>query len=275
MKRLDTTQSSDGSVSGRYHLAGPTDAGDYVVKTSLTPRTHLVGSNNNPHGRPLPMDVSLPVYAPIVLVEANPISGFGGFVKRTLDVVMATSLVLMFSWLLLGIAIGIKATSHGPIVFRQERRGRNGTTFRCFKFRSMYVEETDFDSAVQTRVDDPRITPLGRFLRKHSLDELPQLVNVIIGHMSLVGPRPHALGTSLDGRLLHEAMPDYPLRYRVRPGLTGWAQVNGWRGIIDTQEKLEKRVEFDLHYIANWSPLLDLQILLRTFTCLFADERAY
>lgn len=216
-----------------------------------------------------------PAYTPVVLVDANPISGFQAVFKRGQDIVLGLLLVIMFSWLLLAIAVAIKVTSRGPIVFRQERRGRNGTTFRCFKFRSMYVEETDFDSAVQTRANDPRITPIGRFLRSHSLDELPQLVNVIIGHMSLVGPRPHALGTSLDGRLLHEAMVDYPLRYRVRPGLTGWAQVNGWRGIIDTQEKLEKRVEFDLYYIAHWSPYLDLQILLRTFTCLFADERAY
>jgi lipopolysaccharide/colanic/teichoic acid biosynthesis glycosyltransferase len=211
----------------------------------------------------------------VVLVEANPIAGFGAFVKRSQDIIFGMLLVIMFSWLLFGIAIAIKATSRGPVVFRQERRGRAGIPFRCFKFRSMYVEETDFDSAVQTRANDPRITPVGRFLRKHSLDELPQLVNVIVGHMSLVGPRPHAFGTSLDGRLLHDVMPDYPLRYRVRPGMTGWAQVNGWRGIIDTQDKLKKRVEFDLYYIANWSVSFDLQILFRTFTCLFADERAY
>ena len=129
----------------------------------------------------------LPSYTPVVLVDANPISGFGAFIKRSQDIVLSILLVLGFSWLLLGIALAIKTTSRGPVVFRQERRGRNGTTFHCFKFRSMYVEETDFDSAVQTRVNDPRITPIGRFLRKHSLDELPQLVNVIVGHMSLGG----------------------------------------------------------------------------------------
>jgi len=210
-----------------------------------------------------------------VLLDGNPISGFGAVCKRTEDIVLGILLLLGLSWLLLGIAFAIKLTSRGPVLFRQERRGWNATTFRCFKFRTMYHEVSDFECVEQTKPNDPRIIPIGRFLRKHSLDELPQLLNVVLGHMSLVGPRPHALGTSLNGHLFHEIMADYPLRYRVRPGITGWAQVSGWRGIIDTQEKLERRVEHDLHYIANWSLYFDLKILIRTFTCLFDDERAY
>jgi lipopolysaccharide/colanic/teichoic acid biosynthesis glycosyltransferase len=195
--------------------------------------------------------------------------------KRAEDVIFGCGIIVFLSWLLFLIAVAIKLTSRGPVLFRQQRRGRNGTTFHCYKFRTMHRECTDQDCAEQTQYNDPRITVIGKFLRKHSLDELPQLFNVIQGNMSLVGPRPHALGTAIDGVLLPDLNANYHLRYHIRPGLTGWAQINGWRGILDTCEKLDKRVEYDLHYIANWSLFLDLKILLRTFTCLFDDERAY
>jgi lipopolysaccharide/colanic/teichoic acid biosynthesis glycosyltransferase len=120
-------------------------------------------------------------------------------------------------------------------------------------------------------MNDPRVTPVGRVIRRYSLDELPQLFNVMLGDMALVGPRPHALGTNLDGRLLHEISPNYYMRYKVKPGITGLAQVNGWRGILDSDDKLNKRLAHDLHYIANWSLLLDLRILLRTALC-FTDN---
>jgi len=197
------------------------------------------------------------------------------WVKRSVDVVLGLALILMFSPILLAIAMAIKLTSAGPILFQQQRRGRNNVPFACFKFRTMYHGARDLNCAQQTTQDDPRVTPVGKFLRRRSLDELPQLFNVLIGDMSLVGPRPHAVGMHLNGILLPDLLPQYILRYHVRPGMTGWAQINGWRGIVDTQEKLEKRVEHDLYYIANWSLALDLRILAGTFTCMLADARAY
>lgn len=199
----------------------------------------------------------------------------GAVLKRTEDLVLGSTILILFSWLLLGIAMLIKLNTPGPVLFMQDRRGRNGKTFRCLKFRSMYDKDADHICRVQTCQHDPRVTPIGRWLRRHSLDELPQLFNVIVGHMSLVGPRPHALGTNIDGRLLHEIAEDYHLRYRVKPGITGWAQVNGWRGILDSEEKVRQRVVHDLYYIDNWSLLLDVKILLRTLMCLFDNERAF
>lgn len=196
-------------------------------------------------------------------------------IKRMEDVIIASLLIVIFCWMLLGIAFAVKLSSRGPVLFRQERRGHLNKNFGCLKFRSMYHDRTDPDCAEQTAKDDPRVTRVGRFLRKRSLDELPQLFNVIAGDMSLVGPRPHALGTALNGVLLPDAHPKYILRYRTRPGITGWAQVNGWRGNLDSEHKLEQRVAHDLHYIENWSLTFDLKILLRTFTCMMADERAY
>lgn len=205
----------------------------------------------------------------------TPLSRYGGWLKRAEDVVLGLILILAFSPILLMIAILIKSTSSGPILFQQPRRGRDNIPFACFKFRTMYHGKRDPDCVQQTTQDDPRVTPVGKILRRRSLDELPQLFNVLIGDMSLVGPRPHAVGMHLDGILLPDLLPQYILRYHVRPGITGWAQINGWRGIVDTREKLEKRVEHDLHYIANWSLSLDLRILIGTFTCMLADERAY
>ena len=209
------------------------------------------------------------------ILVTPPITSVGETIKRAEDLLIGMAMIVLVSWLLIIVAVAVKLTSRGPVLFRQNRRGRYNTTFGCLKFRTMHVEHTDHHSTEQTREDDPRVTVIGRFLRRHSLDELPQLFNVISGHMSLVGPRPHALGTSIDGLLLPDVCDKYILRYHVKPGITGWAQINGWRGILDTREKLEKRVEHDLHYIAHWSLMLDLKILIRTFTCLFADERAY
>lgn len=226
------------------------------------------------------MDVGLPEQAAsgpvgIPVLVSPPISGVGEVVKRIEDVVLGGVILILFSWLLLAIAIAIKLTSRGPVIFRQDRRGRYNSRFGCLKFRTMHHEWADQDCAEQTRLNDPRVTTIGKFLRRHSLDELPQLFNVIAGEMSLVGPRPHAFGTSVEGRLLPEISDQYLQRYQLRPGITGWAQVNGWRGILDTAEKLEKRVEHDLYYIANWSLLFDVRILFRTFTCLITDERAH
>ena len=226
------------------------------------------------------MDVGLPEQAAsgpvtIPVLVTPPLSSAGGAVKRLEDILFGCAIIVLMSWLLLVIGVAIKLTSRGPVIFRQDRRGRHNSRFGCLKFRTMHHEWADQDCAEQTRPNDPRVTRIGKFLRRHSLDELPQLFNVIRGDMSLVGPRPHAFGTSIDGQLLPDLHEQYLLRYQMRPGITGWAQVNGWRGILDTQEKLEKRVEHDLYYTANWSLLFDIRILLRTFTCLLTDERAH
>ena len=227
-----------------------------------------------------PMDVGLPEQAASGSVSlpirvAPPLTGVGETLKRLEDLLIGVAIIILMSWLLVAIAIAIKLSSRGPVIFRQARRGRHNSRFGCLKFRTMHHEWTDQDCAEQTRPNDPRVTRIGKFLRRHSLDELPQLFNVIAGDMSLVGPRPHAFGTSIGGQLLPEINEHYLLRYQMRPGITGWAQVNGWRGILDTHEKLEKRVEHDLYYTANWSLLFDVRILFKTIFCLFTDERAH
>ena len=162
------------------------------------------------------------------------------------------------------VALAIKLDSKGPVLFRQKRYGFNNELIEVFKFRSMFVEQADANAAKLVTKDDPRVTRVGRFIRKTSLDELPQLFNVLRGELSLVGPRPHALQAKAADRLYHDVVDGYFARHKVKPGITGWAQINGWRGETDTPEKIQKRVEHDLYYIDNWSVLLDLYILLKT-----------
>lgn len=194
--------------------------------------------------------------------------------KRVQDVVLALGLLAFLCIPLLCIALWIKWDSPGPIIFRQPRRGLNSTYFSCYKFRTMYHMFADPDARTQSGRNDPRVTRVGVILRRMSIDELPQLFNVLLGDMSLVGPRPHATATSIDGFLLADLADDYLLRYGVKPGITGWAQVNGWRGILDCEEKLQKRLEYDFYYISNWTPLLDLKILYRTLFCII-DRNAF
>ena len=196
-------------------------------------------------------------------------------IKRIEDIVLGGLLLILFTPILICISVAIRQASPGPALFIQERRGRHLRRFWCFKFRTMWCEMTDHEAHEQTRSGDPRVTRFGAFLRHHSLDELPQLINVVLGHMSLCGPRPHALGTKIDGVLLEHINGQYLSRYCVKPGITGWAQVNGWRGILDTPEKLAKRLEYDLYYVQNWSLWLDMRILARTVFCFFDDEQAY
>jgi lipopolysaccharide/colanic/teichoic acid biosynthesis glycosyltransferase len=191
------------------------------------------------------------------------------------DLVIGGLLLALFTPIFLVIGLFIKLDTEGPVFFVQERRGLNLKPFRCYKFRTMVHERADYLSCAQTEHKDPRVTRVGAFLRRHSLDELPQLFNVIRGSMSLCGPRPHALGTAVGDRLLEEVNPLYLSRYCVKPGITGWAQVNGARGILDSPEKLARRIEFDLYYARNWSISFDLMILARTAWCLFDDEYAY
>lgn len=192
--------------------------------------------------------------------------------KRGSDIILSIVIIAILLIPMGGIAVLIRCTTNGPVLFRQPRRGKKGRHFNCYKFRTMYHHFSDTMAATQSRHDDSRVTPLGRWLRKSSFDELPQILNVLRGDMSLVGPRPHALGTAINGQLLPNVIEDYMLRYEVQPGITGWAQVNGCRGILDVEEKLHHRVAHDLYYIAHWTPLLDIRILLKTVTCLFGKH---
>ncbi len=173
------------------------------------------------------------------------------------------------------IALAIKLDSKGPALFRQKRLGFNNEQIDVDKFRTMFADATDAEAAKLVTKHDPRVTSVGRFLRKTSLDELPQFFNVVKGDLSLVGPRPHALKAKAADRLYAEAVDGYFARHRVKPGVTGWAQINGWRGETDTQEKILRRVEHDLFYIENWSVTFDLYILLMTPIALLKGDNAY
>jgi putative colanic acid biosynthesis UDP-glucose lipid carrier transferase len=175
---------------------------------------------------------------------------------------------------MLGVALAIKLTSPGPVFFKQKRYGFNNEIIEVFKFRSMHVERCSGEGgqiAQATRNDD-RITPLGRVLRRTSLDELPQFINVVRGEMSIVGPRPHAVAHN---EQYAQLVDEYLARHKVKPGITGWAQVNGLRGETDTLDKMERRVQFDLHYIENWSLAFDLKIILQTLLVGFSHPNAY
>ena len=205
----------------------------------------------------------------------TPISGWGGFIKMLEDRLLAGGVLLALAPLMTIIAILIKIDSKGPVLFRQKRYGFNNKLIEVYKFRSMYTEMTDWNADRQTTRDDPRVTRIGRLLRKSSLDELPQLLNVLKGDMSIVGPRPHAVGTKAAGRLFEDVVDDYAARHNVKPGLTGWAQVNGWRGETETVDKIIMRVEYDLFYIRNWSIWLDLYIILITPFALMKTDDVY
>jgi len=212
---------------------------------------------------------------PMLELFQQPISGWSYVIKELEDRIIAALALLFVSPLLIVVAIAIKLDSQGPVFFRQTRQGYNNSLIKVWKFRSMYTHMADAHCMVQTTKDDPRITRVGKFLRKSSLDELPQLFNVLFGTMSIVGPRPHALETKAEGKVFTDVVDRYAARHRVKPGITGWAQVNGWRGETDTVDKIKKRVEYDLYYIDNWSLWLDFYILAKTIWVIFKDENAY
>jgi len=212
---------------------------------------------------------------PMMLLFDRPMSSWGSLLKRAEDLIVAVAALVFLAPAMVAVAIAIKLDSPGPIFFRQRRYGFNNDLIAIWKFRTMYQELTDKDARVLTTPNDPRVTRVGRVIRKYSLDELPQLFNVLTGEMSIVGPRPHAIQAKADGRLYAEVVPRYAARHRVKPGITGWAQVNGWRGVTDTVEKIEKRVEYDLYYVENWSLWLDVKIITRTAFGLFKDPDAY
>jgi putative colanic acid biosynthesis UDP-glucose lipid carrier transferase len=208
---------------------------------------------------------------PVVGICETPFTGTNELAKRISDIVLSILIITLISPILLVIAIGVKLSSPGPAIFKQRRNGLDGEEIIVYKFRSMTTQ--DNGSVVrQATKGDARITRFGAFLRKTSLDELPQFINVLQGSMSIVGPRPHAVAHNEEYRQLIKA---YMVRHKVKPGITGWAQVNGHRGETDTIEKMQARVEYDLEYLRNWSLGLDLQIILRTIRLVFFDRHAY
>jgi lipopolysaccharide/colanic/teichoic acid biosynthesis glycosyltransferase len=228
-----------------------------------------------------PSDVLLALPASTVIPgsHAEPLfasaGGCNGTAKRFIDIVISLLALAMMAVPLLIIACLIRIDSPGPILFRQRRIGYRNLPFETLKFRTMYHHAPGRGRLRQTTRHDPRVTAVGAFLRRLSLDELPQLFNVLRGDMSLVGPRPHAPGTCAGGKPFELVTSFYPIRHRVRPGITGLAQVRGLRGQTETEEKLIRRVDADLEYIANWSLWLDFAVMARTAVSVLVDHNAY
>ena len=214
---------------------------------------------------------SLPVFA----VWQQPMRDIDGLLKEALDYILATLALLMLSPIMAITALAIKLESRGPIVFKQKRIGFNNNEIIVLKFRSMYMDLEDVSGAKRTEKNDARVTRVGSFIRKTSIDELPQLFNVLKGEMSLVGPRPHATMMRVGDKFYFDAVRGYAARHRVKPGITGLAQVRGLRGEIATTERAQKRVEYDIYYIENWSPLLDIRIMIETVVKIAWDKDAY
>ncbi len=213
---------------------------------------------------------------PVIDIFDKPIADWDVVMKWLFDKVVGALALLCVAPFMALVALAIKLDSKGPVLFKQRRYGFNNELIEVYKFRSMYVEATDATAHRLVSKNDPRVTRVGRFIRKTSLDELPQLFNVVFaGNLSLVGPRPHAVHAKAENRIYDEAVDGYFARHRVKPGITGWAQINGWRGETDSQEKIQRRVEHDLYYIENWSILFDVYILARTPFALLNLESAY
>lgn len=212
---------------------------------------------------------------PMLDIFDKPINDWDSVAKRAFDIVFSLLGIIIFSPVMLVTAIAIKLDSKGPVIFRQQRHGFNNEVIEVYKFRSMYTEMSDPTAKNAVTRNDPRVTRVGRFIRKTSIDELPQFFNSLFGSLSLVGPRPHAVSAQSHNKLYVEVVDGYFARHRVKPGVTGWAQINGWRGEIDTDEKIKMRTEYDLYYIENWSLWFDLKILLLTPIRLVNTENAY
>ncbi|MEW6438737.1 MAG: undecaprenyl-phosphate glucose phosphotransferase [Pseudomonadota bacterium] len=213
---------------------------------------------------------------PLIDIFDKPIAGWDVILKYAFDKIIGGLCLLAFAPVMALVALAVKLDSKGPALFRQKRYGFNNEVVEVFKFRSMRTDMLDFDASKLVTKDDPRVTRVGRFIRKTSLDELPQLFNVVFkGNLSLVGPRPHALHAKAAERQYDEVVDGYFARHRVSPGITGWAQIHGWRGETDTPEKIQGRVECDLYYIENWSILLDMYILLATPFALIKNRNVY
>ncbi len=208
---------------------------------------------------------------PVIAIRESPFMGLNSTIKRVSDIVLSAIILVLLAPLMAAIALAVKLSSPGPVIFRQRRYGLYGEEIVVYKFRSMTVMENGAE-LVQASRRDPRLTPIGAFLRRTSLDELPQFVNVLQGRMSIVGPRPHAVAHNEQYRKLIKG---YMLRHKVKPGITGWAQVNGLRGETATLDKMEARIQYDLDYLRNWSLWLDLWIILRTVKVVLTRENAF
>lgn len=208
---------------------------------------------------------------PIIAVCETPFYGFNGLVKRASDLALALIILALISPLMIAIAFGVRLSSPGPVLFRQRRYGLDGREIVIYKFRSMTVNE-DGNVIRQAAREDQRVTRFGAFLRKYSLDELPQFINVIQGRMSVVGPRPHAVAHN---EMYRKVIRGYMIRHKVKPGITGWAQVNGLRGETELIEKMQARIEYDLDYLRHWSLWFDLRIIMKTVCVIFKDQNAY
>ncbi len=212
---------------------------------------------------------------PFLPLFDRPLTDWGTAIKAIEDRALGWLLGLLAAPVMALVALAVRLDSRGPVLFKQKRHGFNNELIEVYKFRSMYVDQADRDAAKLVTRDDPRVTRVGRFIRKTSLDELPQLFNVLTGGLSLVGPRPHATQAKAANALYDEVVDGYFARHRVKPGITGWAQINGWRGETDTPEKIQRRVEHDLYYIENWSVLFDLYIVVMTPFALLKAQNAY
>lgn len=212
---------------------------------------------------------------PLLPVFDRPLQGWGLFMKNIVERAIAAAALIVLAPVMLGVAFAVRFESKGPVIFRQKRYGFNNELIQVFKFRSMYMDMSDANAAKLVTKGDPRVTRVGRVIRRTSLDELPQLFNVLTGQLSLVGPRPHATQAKAADTLYEQVVDSYFARHKVRPGITGWAQINGWRGETDTREKIEQRVKHDLEYIDRWSLLFDLSIILKTPFALLKSENAY
>lgn len=206
---------------------------------------------------------------PVVAVCETPFTGFNGMVKRIADILFSAAILVAISPVLVAIAIGVKMSSPGPIIFKQRRYGLDGQEILVYKFRSMTVTE-DGAKVTQATKNDQRVTKFGAFLRKSSLDELPQFINVLQGRMSVVGPRPHAVSHN---EMYRKLIKGYMIRHKVKPGITGWAQVNGLRGETETLDKMKARIDYDLDYLRNWNPKLDMYIVCKTIAVVFKGEK--
>lgn len=212
---------------------------------------------------------------PMLPIFDKPLNDWERVVKNIEDKVLGAIFLLLSLPIMAAVAIAIKLDSKGPVFFKQNRFGLNNELIKVYKFRSMYDDKSDANAAKLVTKDDDRVTKVGRFIRRTSLDELPQLINVLKGELSLVGPRPHATQAKADNQLYQQVVQGYYARHKMKAGITGWAQVSGWRGETDTEEKIQKRVECDLHYIDNWSVLYDLYIIALTPIALIFGKNAY
>ena len=225
--------------------------------------------------RPSVLSVGRIGVLPAIGIASRPLTAVQVALKRAEDLILSCSIVLLALPVFVVVAVAIKLDSAGPILFGQWREGYHNKAFKVWKFRTMYHEARDEGASQQTARRDSRVTRVGRLVRRLSLDELPQLINVIRGEMSFVGPRPHALGMTSVGLPMTQVLEEYAARHRLKPGITGWAQVNGCRGEINSHEKLRRRVSLDCYYIDHWSLSLDFWILLRTAALLLFDSDAY